>query len=368
MVWFVGMHAIRVYLTASYKFPRELNWVSGVFLLFLTVAMGFTGQVLRWDQNSVWTVAVGAEQAFRMPFISKLLVKIFLSGGTMGSSTLSHFFALHVFIFPGILIGILVLHLWLVLKNGISEPPVEGEPVDPKTYRQKYHEMLNREGRPFWPDAAWRDITFSLWVTLVIIGFAWWFGAPKLEKPPDPSLIQAAPHPDWYLMWYFALLALLPHRAEDWVIILLPLAALSGLLAVPFLSNKGERALKKRPWALAVVVLVVSTIGAFWYEGTKEPWTPHFEATPVIAREVGADSEQLSAGVAAFNARGCLYCHKIAGHGGDRGPDLTEVGKRLTHDQITIRIINGGYNMPAYAGNITPKELADLTAFLESRK
>jgi ubiquinol-cytochrome c reductase cytochrome b subunit len=368
MILFAVMHMMRVYLWGSYKFPRELNWLSGVALFFLTVGMGFTGQVLRWDQNSVWTVAVGAEQAMRAPFVGKFIAQIMMSGTQIGSATLSHFFALHVFIFPALVIGAVVLHVYLVLRNGISEPPVVGEPVDRKTYKEKYESMLKREGRPFWPDAAWRDIVFSTIVVAGILACALWIGPPHIEKPPDPSLVQASPRPDWYLVWYFALLALLPHKAEDAIIILFPLGVILALLAVPFLSNGGERSFRRRPWAVAIVVFSLAAIGALTIEGFKEPWTPKFEATPLTPQIIGATSGPVYDGAQVFDKRGCLFCHEISGHGGARGPDLSDVGDRLTGEQITIRIVNGGYNMPAYAGNMTAKELADVTAFLESRK
>jgi ubiquinol-cytochrome c reductase cytochrome b subunit len=368
MILFAVMHMMRVYLWGSYKFPRELNWLTGVALLFFTLAMGFTGQVLRWDQNSVWTVAVGAEQAMRAPFVGKLVAQIMLSGTQVGGATLSHFFALHVFIFPALVIGAVVLHVYLVLRNGISEPPVVGEPVDRKTYKEKYESMLKREGRPFWPDAAWRDIVFSTLVVAGILACAIWFGPPHIEMPPDPSLVQASPRPDWYLVWYFALLALLPHKAEDAIIILFPVALAVAFLAVPFLSNGGERSFRRRPWAVAIVVFSLASVGALTIEGFKEPWTPKFEATPLTPQIIGATSGPVYDGAQVFDKRGCLFCHAISGHGGARGPDLSDVGDRLTGEQITIRIVNGGYNMPAYAGNMTAKELADVTAFLESRK
>jgi ubiquinol-cytochrome c reductase cytochrome b subunit len=367
MVLFAVIHMIQVYLWGSYKYPRELNWLSGVALFFFVILMGFTGQVLRWDQTAVWTVAVGAEQAMRAPFVGKYIAEILMSGTTVGGATLSHFFALHVFIFPGIVIAVIGLHLWLVLRNGISEPPVVGEPVDPKTYKEKYHGMLQREGKPFWPDAAWRDIVFSAIIVFGIVACALCFGPPAIEKPPDPALVNAQPRPDWYLVWYFALLALLPHAAENYIIILFPLLLAVSLFAVPFLNNKGERNFRKRPWSIAIVVCAMSSVVALTYEGFKEPWTPKFEAVPLTNQIIGTTSGAIYDGAKVFNDKGCLFCHTISGHGGARGPDLTDVADRLTHEQMVVRIVNGGYNMPAYAGTLTPKELKDVVTFLESR-
>ena len=368
MILFVGIHAMQTYVFGAFKYPRELNWLSGVVLLLLTVAMGFTGQILRWDQNSVWTIAVGASQALRAPFVGKYAAQVMLWGSEVGSSTLSHFYALHVFVFPGILIGIIVLHLYLVMFHGISEPPVAGELVDKKTYKDNYHAMLNRIGKPFWPDAAWRDIVFSMLVVLGILFMSLYFGPPALDNPPDPSIINAQPKPDWYLLWYFALLALLPHDIEDVVIIGFPVLMILALLSPPFVSSTGERSYHKRPWAVAIVVFIISSVGALWIAGATEPWSPNFNATNLTPEIVGTTSGPAATGAKVFDEKGCLFCHTISGHGGTRGPDLTEVGNRLNHDQLVIRIVNGGYNMPAYAGNITPKELADLTAFLQTRK
>lgn len=368
MILFVGLHALRTFIWGSFKYPRELNWVTGVVLLFLTVSMGFTGQVLRWDQNAVWTVSVGAEQALRSPLIGKFAADLLLTGGDLGSTTFGHFFSAHVFILPILLVGLIGLHVWLVLHNGISEPPVVGEPVDPKTYKQTYNEMLQRVGKPFWPDAAWRDLVFSTIVVVGILIAAMAFGAPELQKPPDPSIVQASPKPDWYLIWYFALLALLPHEAEDWVIIGFPLLVVVILLAVPFLNNRGERSYRRRPWAVGIVIFILAFVGALWVKGVQEVWTPKFTAVPLTPKVIGASSGPIYDGAKVFNDKGCLYCHMFAGRGGQRGPDLTYVADRLTHEQLVVRVMNGGYNMPAYAANMTPKELKSLITFLESRK
>jgi ubiquinol-cytochrome c reductase cytochrome b subunit len=368
MVLFVGVHMVRVFLTGSYKFPREVNWLTGVVLLGLTIVMGFTGQLLRWDQNAVWSAIVGAEQAGRMPFVGRWLVRIFFSGSTIGSATLSHFFVLHVFVVPALIGAVVTVHLYLVIRNGISEPAVAGQQVDPKTYRARYEAMLKRIGVPFWPHAAWRDAMFSCAMVAGVLALAWMFGAPHLGRPPDPSIIEAKPRPDWYLMWYFAVLALLPHKAESYVMILAPLVGGLVLFLVPFLSNRGERSWRRRPWAPAIVAFIVMCVGVLWHQGVEAPWSPDFSARPLTEQIIGVSSGPVYEGGLVFNTKGCLYCHTISGYGGKRGPNLTYVGDRLTRDQMIIRITNGGYNMPAYANNIAPAQLSSVVAFLQSRK
>jgi ubiquinol-cytochrome c reductase cytochrome b subunit len=368
MVLFVGIHMIRVFLTGSFKFPRELNWVSGVVLLGLTLAMGFTGQLLRWDQNAVWSAVVGAAQAARTPFVGPWLVPVVFSGTTIGTATLSHFFTLHVFVVPVLLAGVIGFHLFLVLRNGISEPPVAGQPVDPATCRGQYDALLERTGHPFWPYAAWRDAVFGAAVLVGIVVLAFVFGAPHLGQPPDPSIVKAEPRPDWYLLWYFAVLALLPHGVESVVIIGAPLAGALLLLAVPFISNRGERHWRRRPWAPAIILFIVTCVGVLWHAGVRAAWSPDFSATPVPAPAVNVSSGPALEGLAVFNKRGCLFCHTILEHGGTRGPALTYIGDELTRSQMVIRILNGGYNMPGYANNIAPQELNAVVDFLAARK
>lgn len=147
-----------------------------------------------------------------------------------------------------------------------------------------------------------------------------------------------------------------------------PLTITIVLFAVPFISNKGERSLRRRPWTIGIVIFLLSSFAALLVEGIYEHWTPKFSAKPLTQDDIGAASGPVYAGAQVFDKRGCIFCHTISGHGGKRGPDLTEVGNRLTHDQIIIRIMNGGINMPAYGSNMTPHELESLAAFLESRK
>jgi ubiquinol-cytochrome c reductase cytochrome b subunit len=368
MVLMIGAHMAQTFLFGSYKFPREMTWTTGVCLLGFTLAMGFTGQLLRWDQTAAWSVVVAAEQAGRVPLIGDWLARFILGGNTIGGATLSRFFAIHVFVLPGIMFAFIGLHLWLVLRHGISEPPTAGKPVNPATYRQEYEELLKKSGRPFWPDLAWRDVIFGTALILAMVLLAFFIGPPALDKPPDPSVLDADPRPDWYLLWYFALLALIPARIEGYVMILMPVLLSLMILMIPVLNHKGERAASRRPWAIAVVCLSVIMIGSLWIAGQQSPWSPNFQALPLSEKVIGATSGPVFEGGRLFHDKACLNCHLIQGQGGRRGPDLTYIANKLTHDNMVIRIVNGGTNMPAYGSSLKPQELDALVAFLESRK
>jgi ubiquinol-cytochrome c reductase cytochrome b subunit len=140
------------------------------------------------------------------------------------------------------------------------------------------------------------------------------------------------------------------------------------LLFVPIWNHKGERHASRRPWAIASVCLAVIMIGALWWEGQHSPWSPNFEAQPLTEKVVGATTGSVFEGGRLFHDKGCLNCHLIQGNGGRRGPELTYIADKLTRDNLVIRIVNGGTNMPAYGPSLKPGELDALVAFLETRK
>ena len=367
MVLFIGVHMLRVFLSGAYKFPREGNWLTGVILLMFTLGMGFTGQLLRWDQTAIWSVNIAARQAVRVPVLGPYLQQFTYAGDRLNGLTLSHFFDLHVFIIPGMMFAFIGVHLYLVLYNGISEPAVEGVPVNPKTYRRQYKELVKKNGVPFWPDSAWRDALFGSLVIAGIVTLGFVVGPPHLARAPDPTLLHAEPRPDWYLLWYFAILAMSPHQLESAIMILAPAVIFGSMFALPFFFNSGERSLKRRPWAVAWVTVVVVGVCALWYEGKVSPWSPRFNAPPLPAPLTASLSLSAQYGAVLFHDKRCESCHMVAGYGGLRGPNLTRVADRLNDSQMEWRILNGGHNMPAFAGILQPQEVDELLSFLHTR-
>jgi ubiquinol-cytochrome c reductase cytochrome b subunit len=370
MVVLVLAHMTQVFLHGAYKYPRELTWVVGVFLFLCTLGMFFTGQVLRWDPDAYWGLAVGGSMAGRVPGAGPWMVRMLLGGPVIGADSLSRFFALHVFVIPGALLFFLVVHLWLVLKCGVSAPPVPGQVVDPKTYDAAYEKQL-QSGVPFLGDAMMKDALCSAVAVIVVVVLAAVLGPKGPTDPPDPTLPGANPRPEWPFLWLFALLSLSPAGAETFIILVFPLVLIGILFLVPFLSNRGERAPSRRPVAVLAVIVVYTILGALTYQGATSPWSPRMTAwsgDPIPVSLVRNSTPLRLQGGALFQNKNCRNCHALDGVGGRRGPDLTTVGTRLTGDQLIDQVSNGtpgGGNMPAYGKQISPAEMTTLVAFLE---
>jgi ubiquinol-cytochrome c reductase cytochrome b subunit len=369
MVALLTLHMIQVFLFGAYKYPRELTWMIGCVLFLLTLGAAFTGQIMRFDQDAYWGLGIGVSIMGRVPFIGPELVSAVLGGPIIAGETLSRFFSLHVFLIPGLLIALIFVHLRLVLTRGINEYPVPGHGVDPETYDEEYAALLEREGISFFPDGAGKDMLFAALVLGGILACSFLFGPKGPGGPPDPALIDAAPRPDFYFLSLFAVLALMPPELEKpFILGILPLFVLI-LFAVPFISNRGEKHASRRPMAVVAVVMVMTTIATFALLGMRSPWSPHMEAwsgLPLPEAVVRELSPVELAGAAVFQAKQCRNCHAVDGTGGERGPDLGDVATRLTSDQLTRQVLQGGGNMPAYGKHLTPSETTALVAFMRA--
>ncbi|HEY3318057.1 MAG TPA: cytochrome b N-terminal domain-containing protein [Coriobacteriia bacterium] len=122
MVIFIVTHMLRVFWTASYKHPREFNWVAGVVLFALTMAFGLTGYLLPWDNKAYWGSTVATSLMGQVPLLGPTIQRVMLGGEVIGGPTITRFFSLHVFLLPAGLVAMMVLHFWMIRKQGISGP------------------------------------------------------------------------------------------------------------------------------------------------------------------------------------------------------------------------------------------------------
>ncbi len=126
MIVLVVLHMLRVILFAAYKYPREVTWFTGVFLLLVVIGFGFTGYLLPWDQKAYWATTVGTRIAGTPPLIGDYLLRIIRGGSEISAVTLVRFFGTHVWVLPSLLFLLIGVHLYLVIRNGISAVPKRG--------------------------------------------------------------------------------------------------------------------------------------------------------------------------------------------------------------------------------------------------
>ena len=369
MIAIVLIHMVQVFLFGAYKFPRELTWIIGVLLLLMTLGMAFSGQVLRFDQDAYWGLGIGASIASRVPILGPPIVNLLLGGPIIAGATLSRFFALHVFVIPGLLIAFAGLHLLLVLKLGINEWPMPGRIVRRATYVQEYHKLTLKDGIPFVPYAVYKDIFFSGVVLLAIIVCAVLLGPFGPSGQPDPTIIQTAPRPDYFFLWLYAILSFLPPSLETPALLIGPVIGLVVLLGLPFISGEGEKSWQRRPIAVLTILVVAVALGTFTHLAGHTPWSPVMDAwsaMPIPSKYLKGRTALERQGALVFQGKQCHNCHSLDGQGGQRGPALDQVAVQMTPDQLVRQVIQGGGNMPAYGKNLSPAQTTALVAFLKT--
>jgi cytochrome b6 len=230
MIFAMFIHLISTLLGKAYRAPRELTWLSGGALLGLTLAFGFTGYLLPWNELAFFATRVGTEIPGILPVIGSFLRRLLRGGDDVTGATLTRFYGIHVAVLPAIVTVVLGLHLFLVQKHGMSTPP--GEEKEGKAKRVM----------PFLPNFLLRDVVGWLSALAVLAALAAYFPA-ELGKKADP--FQPAPigiKPEWYFMAMFQTLKLLPSHVLGIEGELLGVLAfgLVGLLLIliPFLDRR----------------------------------------------------------------------------------------------------------------------------------
>jgi len=127
MIIFCILHLLRVVVQGAYKKPRELTWMVGMGLLFITLGFGFTGYLLPWDQRAFWATTVGTEIASAVPVIGTGILEFLRGGAEVSALTLSRFLGVHMLVLPASLVGLLTVHLIIIHQQGLADPKVTEE-------------------------------------------------------------------------------------------------------------------------------------------------------------------------------------------------------------------------------------------------
>lgn len=374
MVVLVIAHMIRVFAFGAYKYPREANWLVGVGLFVMVMGFSFTGYLLPWDQKAYWATQVGTGIAGTTPIIGGAVATLLRGGPELGAATLARFYAFHVLWLPFLLLAFVFVHLAMVVRQGIAAMPAaleEGapsrttDPAYPAYYRDAYDATKHR-GVRFWPDVIGKDAIVSALVVVVIVGLAAARGA-GLEPPADPTDTSYAPRPEWYFLPLFQLLKLFPGSMESVVAVGVPTALMLVLLALPFFDRRSRRNLLRRPVALTSLAVLLGGSGFLLGAALRE-------TGPAVPPEVGRPLTSAErAGRALYRAQKCDDCHAIARKGGDKGPDLTEIG--LHHSvawlhsliEAPTRFRGDTTEMPTFGPpTLSHQEIEELAQYLSS--
>lgn len=311
------LHLMQVMIDGAYRAPREVNFWFGLGLLFVILGLSLTGYLLPWDQKGFWATKVATSIASMTPVIGHPLQQLLIGGPNYGHLTLTRFFALHAGVLPATLVLLIVGHVYLFRRHGITVP--EGEVEKP-------------DGQ-FWPDQLLRDGVASLVVMAAVLSIVLWTGGPHLGAPADPTEPYSAARPEWYFLFLFQWLKYFPAGWEVVGAQVIPGLVVGLIAAMPII---GRWRLGRR-FNLGVLVALLTGMGMLtWTARAQDAEDSAFidaklEAEQRAERiaELAASprgippegglallrSDPLTQGPQIFEAR-CSSCHRYNGHDG----------------------------------------------------
>ena len=243
------LHMMRVFFTRSYQAPRELNWMFGVVLFLLTILLGFTGYSLVYEQMSYWAMQVGTEIAGATPFIGEWIANFLRGGDDIGQNTITRFHTLHVLLLPGITVGMIVLHIYLIRTLGVTELYFKNEvPTEKKTF-------------PFWPDHAMTELIMVSLIMFILVSLSLLWPA-QLGEPANPNVTPLHIKPEWY---FFPVFRWLKITNLLWGV-LGPMIFIVLLMFWPFIDKAFEKLFpgKEVAFWIGVIGAITLTTFLFW--------------------------------------------------------------------------------------------------------
>jgi ubiquinol-cytochrome c reductase cytochrome b subunit len=240
MVIVAGLHMLQTALYGAYKRPRELNWIVGVLLLGLILAFALTGYLLPWDQTGYWATKVATGLAGSTPVVGAPLQEFLQAGNEYGNLTITRFFAIHVFVLPAALLGLVFVHLFLFRRHGVTP------------HWSLSEALLRQRVQPFWPDQLFRDLLAMTVAFAALAAANLASHGAGLDAPADPASNFDA-RPEWYFRPLFQLLKYFHGPLETVVALGTPVVVGAVLLGLPFVDRDAERSPRRR-WKYLTVL------------------------------------------------------------------------------------------------------------------
>lgn len=334
MVVLCGVHILQVFIFGAYKKPRELNWITGLVMLFVVLGFGLTGYLLPWDQKGYWATRVATSIMGTSPVIGEYLQTLIQGGKDYGNLTLTRFSTIHMMVLPITLGLFAVIHVYLFRQHGVTPSCRIGK------------EELKGRTESFWPAQVFKDAAAVLIVFVIIVAVTFVMHGAELQSPADPSSNYLA-RPEWYFRFLFELLKYFEGELEIVGTIVIPTIGAGFLFSIPFLDRCDSRLLtKRRPFVVALFagLCIICTLTAMSYvfdhgdpqmalqreRSAKEAHKVKALAAMGIPPEGGLAvllNDPMFAGEKLFVEK-CSVCHKIDGRGEDKAPDLTNYNSR----------------------------------------
>jgi len=384
MIALVFLHLLQVLIFGAYKSPRELQWVVGVLLLLVTLALGLTGYLLPWDMDAYFASQVSLNIA-GLPPGGAILQSIAQGGPVMGTNTINRFFGLHVWLMPAALVLLVTAHLLIFRHNGSAGPVVD----DPRKLKP---------GR-FWPNQMFMDAAASFFVFVIILALAA-FAPPFLDQKADPTNAAFTPYPAWYFLFLFGLLNLVPKLLgngpfpELLAAIIVPTIGLIIVLLLPWLDRSTTRSFASRGAILwPTFIIVVAIIGLSFYaqigiQQKEAAGPPSLSETQILAEPAEAATTTGAAGTAASGtsaagaqvfSQNCTSCHGSNGLGQPGvAPALAGNPFVTGNPNAVINVVENGLHgqtvmgqtfgaaMPPWKGTLSKSDLAAVITYIRT--
>lgn len=368
MVVVLFWHLFRQLLVAGYKPPREGTWLVGVLMFFLVLVMSLTGYVLRWDQRAIYALRVATVIFDRIPWIGDELVLLVQGGPHVGALTAARLYAVHVVIVPLLLLGLAAFHVYLVILHGVTsrlerERPVRTAEEQRALYKQQ--ERSERHGEWFYPETMVRSGRFALVVLLLVLGLAVFAGPRELMSEAD-FVTESRPAEEWWWSWYSGLVGLLPPAIAPTFEWLFPILLFLLLVLLPFIDRSPRRGIRRRPVAVAIVLICAVSLVALTDLRRRSPWNAWPRQVPPEVPAGYSLPPRAEEGRTLFARYGCSTCHAVAGDGPSFGPDLARLPVPYSRDAMRDFILrpSPGAAMPAYAERITDEHLERILDYI----